>query len=335
MAYNWSVKRFLTKRNLAVGAIFLAAIGFWWQRSNSKSNSNRNIKTVEVRRKDVIQTLTLSGKITAEREAKLRFLSSGKLGYVKVKEGDVVKKGVALMGLDSRDLAAAETAAYYSYVAADANAKEAEDLVRGHDKDETFAQKNDRVAAQTARDKAYETWQIAARAKQNGNLVAPIDGVVVTVTVTVTGETVGVTDGVDIVDPESLYFDTEADEADLGRVNEGMMVKIKLDAYPDRDLRGEIEKIGFETRISDTGATVIPVRVKLPNMNLRVGLNGDATIVTGEAKNVLAVPIEAVVDGKIETENGEKRTVETGLAGDTDIEIKSGVKEGEWIRLSL
>jgi len=335
MAAHSFMRRFLTKRNLAIGAIFLVGIGFWWRRNQSQKAKSQNVKTVAVERKDVVATLTLSGEMAAEREAKLRFLSSGKVGYVKVKEGDVVKKGQALMGMDQRDLAAAETAAYYSYVAADANAKEAEDLVKGHDKDETFAQKNDRVAAQTARDKAYETWQIAVRAKQNGNLVTPIDGVVVSVSVTVTGETVSVTDGVNIVDPESLYFDTEVDEADLGKITEGMAVKIKLDAYPDRDLRGEIEKVGFETRVSDTGATVIPIRVKLPNMNLLVGLNGDVILVTGEVKNVLALPIEAVVDGKVENDKGEKISVETGLVGDTDIEMKSGVKEGEWIRLSL
>ena len=320
---------------MAVAAIFLAVIGFFWRRNQAQKVKDRSVKTVQVERKDVVQTLTLSGKIAAEREAKLRFLSSGKVGYVKVKEGDIVKKGQALMGMDQRDLAAAETAAYYSYVAADANAKEAEDLVRGHDKDETFAQKNDRVAAQTARDKAYETWQIAARAKQNGNLVSPIDGVAVSVTVTVTGETVGVTDGVDIVDPESLYFDTEVDEADLGKITEGMAAKVKLDAFADKDFEGTVEKIGFVTRVSDTGATVVPVKIKMPNMNLLIGLNGDATLVTGEAKNVLAVPIEAVVDGKIENDKGEKISVETGLVGDTYIEIKSGVKEGEWIRLSL
>src|SRR3989344_4147556 len=146
----------MRKRWLVAGAGFLAVIGVFWTWSRNKNGSDKNIRIVEVLRKDVVQTLTLSGKIAAEREAKLRFLSAGKLGYVKVKEGDIVKKGQALMGMDSRDLAAAETAAYYRYVAADANAKEAEDLVRGDDKDETFAQKNDRVAAQTARDKAYE-----------------------------------------------------------------------------------------------------------------------------------------------------------------------------------
>ncbi|TSC85483.1 MAG: HlyD family secretion protein [Microgenomates group bacterium Gr01-1014_16] len=321
----------MRKRWLIIGAIFLAVIGFFWIRNRNKNAANKSVKTVAVERKDVVQTLTLSGKVAAEREAKLRFLSSGKLGYIKVKEGDVVKKGQSLMGLDQRDLAAAETAAYYSYIAADANAKEAEDLVKGHDKDETYVQKNDRVAAQTARDKAYEAWQTAIRAKQNGNLVAPIDGVVVNVSVNVSGETVGVTDGVDIVDPESLYFDTEVDEADLNKIVEGMEARVKLDAFAGRDFEGTILKIGYETRVSDTGATVIPVRVKLSNMNLRVGLNGDATVVTGEAKNVLTLPIEAVVDGKVENAEGEKINVETGLEGETDIEIRSGVKEGDKI----
>ena len=79
----------MTKRNMAVAAIFLAVIGFFWRRNQAQKVKDRSVKTVQVERKDVVQTLTLSGKIAAEREAKLRFLSSGKVGYVKVKEGDI------------------------------------------------------------------------------------------------------------------------------------------------------------------------------------------------------------------------------------------------------
>ena len=324
----------MRRRNIAIAILILVVGAGWWLWMRSKSNNNKNTRIVSVEKGDVVRTLALSGKIKAEKEAHLRFLSPGKLGYVKAREGDEVKKGTAMMGLDVRDLAAAETAAYYSYIAADANAKQVEDEVKGHDNDETFVLKNKRVAAQTVRDKAYDTWQSAIRAKNNASLIAPFDGVVARVTVNVVGQAAGVTDGVDVVDPDSLYFEAEVDEADLSMVTIGKKVKVELDAYPDKEFEGEIKIIEFVAHISDAGATVFSVRVKISEEDieiLRVGMNGDATLVVSEAKNVLKLPIEAVVDGEAEMEGGGKRKVEVGIEGDDLIEVKVGLKEGERI----
>lgn len=239
-----------------------------------------------------------------------------------------MKRWQTLAGLDLRDAQAAQMEVYYKYVAADANAKLIEDQVKGHDADESLIQKNTRVAAQTARDTAYEAWQVAQRAVRNANLTAPIDGIVTNATVTVTGDTVGVTDGVTVVDPASLYFATEVDETDVGKVSVGLPVKVALDAYPGREFRGEIEDIGFVAGTSDTGATVFKVRVKLPG-DFRVGMNGDAAIVLKEAKGVLALPVESVKNGKVTLESGKKMEVQIGLAGDSYVEVGGGIGEGE------
>ncbi|OGC92438.1 hypothetical protein A2876_04035 [Candidatus Amesbacteria bacterium RIFCSPHIGHO2_01_FULL_48_32b] len=325
--------KFLRRRAVIFLLIGLGMAGFWWWRNSRESSNDKNMKVAVVERKDVRKTLVMSGKIVAGREASLRFFGVGKLGYVKVAGGDRIKKGQAVMGLDARDAAAVETAAYYSYAAADANAKEIEDQVKGHDKDETFAQKNDRVTAQTARDKAYDAWQTAVRARQNANLISPIDGVVVNITVTVAGETVGVADGVDIVDPESLYFESEVDETELNLVGVGKAMEVTLDAYPDEKLEGEITSIDFSSHESDAGATVFSVRVKILSEEdikiLRVGMNGDAALTVEEAKGVLVLPIEAVGEGEVELPGGQRQRVEIGLEGDEEVEIKSGVVEGQ------
>jgi HlyD family secretion protein len=63
------------------------------------------------------------------------------------------------------------------------------------------------------------------------------------------------------------------------------------------------------------------------------GLNGQADIVTEEHKDVLAVPQDAIrEDGTVYIKEGnEYKTVkvETGLSSDSDIEIKSGLTEGQ------
>lgn len=323
------MRKFLNKRNVIV-LIVLVLVGGWWYKSlkNKKAEKDK-IRIVNVERKDIVSRLTVSGKIEAERKVVLNFSSSGKLGYVKVSEGGVVKKGQYLMGLDMGDLDAAERAAYFNYLAADANAKEIEDGVKGHDSDETFVQKNDRVTAQTSRDKAYDVWLLAQRAKRNANLISPIAGVIVNLTSNVVGDTVGIGDGVTIIDPESLYFETEVDESDLNQVKIGQEVEVVLDAFANKKITGQVDKIGFEARVSSTGATVFPMWITVGSEGLRLGMNGDAQILLEKRAGVLVLPFEAVVDGQVETIDGRKLKVEVGLESETEIEIIGGLNEGD------
>ncbi len=327
------MKKWLTKRNVVI--LLLVVLGVVGWRVKSRGDAARKkaeIKIVNVERGDITEILSVSGKIVAERKAELNFQSVGKLAFVKFGRGEMVKRGEWIMGLDTGDLKAAETKAWYAYQTADANAKEVEDSVKDHDKDETFDQKNSRVAAQTARDSAYENWLSARRAVDNSILKAPFDGVVVSVSTQAVGDTVGVVDGVTVVDPKGLYFEIEIDEADLGKVSLGQEVIVKLDAFEHEQFGGVLGDIGFVPQLSTTGATVYPAKIQLPHElldRLRLGMNGDGEIVLGRVSNVLTLPIDAIVDGVVERENGEKVGVETGLSDIDRQEVKSGVSEGE------
>ncbi len=330
------MKKFLNRRNIIIAIVVLAVVGLVWRNYSASKKAKASQPVVAVERKDVQEILSVSGEIKAEKAAALNFPSSGKLSYVNVVAGDRVTRGQALAGLDVGDLQASERVQYYKYLAADANAKEVEDSVKGHDGDETFAQKNDRVAAQTARDSAYDAWLVARRGLSNANLYAPFDGVVTSVSVNTPGDTVSVTDGVSVVDPESLDFEVQIDESDLGRVQEGVSVQVKLDAYANRVFVGNLSQIGFVSQTSSTGANVYLAKVKFTAEDtkmLRVGMNGDGKIILAEVKNVLTLPLDSVVDGFVQLPDKAKTKfkVETGLSGDNDVEIKSGVTEGQKI----
>jgi hypothetical protein len=60
-------------------------------------------------------------------------------------------------------------------------------------------------------------------------------------------------------------------------------------------------------------------------------MNGDAKIILAIKDNVLKLPVEAIVDGEVMPANQEKKKVKvvTGLEGDTDTEIVSGINEGD------
>jgi len=329
------MRRFLTKRNGILLALVLVGI-FMWQRNQAQKKAVAEVKTAMVTRRDIVGSITVAGKVTAQRMAVLNFPAPGKLGYVNVASGQTVQKWQALAGLERGDLDTAVTRAWYQYLAADAAAKKVEDDMKGKETTETFAEKNTRVAAQTTRDMAYDAWLSAQRARRNSNLVAPFDGVVTSVTATAVGDTVSVTDGVTVVDPASLYFETEVDESDMGKIREGMETEVELDAYEGVVLKGRVTQIGFETRLSSSGATVIPVKVLIAapaDKPLRLGLNGDATLILERRANVLTLPFEAVVDDKVTLPGKEakKVDVQTGLESDDYVEITAGLNEGDLV----
>lgn len=329
-----TMRKFFTKRNIIILVILLIAAGWWWRSKNQAANGSE-VKEVAVTRGEVVSSLSVSGEIMADTKAVLNFSMAGRVAYLGVKEGDTVKKYQVLSYLDPGDLETGVTRAYYAYVAADANAKKIEDDMKNKGASESFAEKNIRVAAQTARDTAYDAWLAAQRAVRNAKLVAPFAGRVTSMTFDAVGDTATVTDGITIVDPESMYFSAEVDEQDVGRVMTDQSVKVKLDAFEGQVFEGKIADIGFEARTSSTGATVFPVKVKFgPEMlsKLRLGMNGDAEIVFEVKENVLKLPFDAVVDGEVtqKSDDGEKKIkVEVGIEGENDVEIKSGLNEGD------
>ncbi len=311
--------------------ILLVGGGYLWNKQNQAKVQSEKIKIVSVEKKNIVESIVVSGKIAAEKQATLTFPAAGKLSYVNVKPGDSVKAGQWMASLDTGDLQAAVTKAWYTYLSYDAAAKVAEDSVKGHESDETFAQKNTRVSAQTARDSAYENWLSANRAVQLAVLKSPFVGMVTEVTVSASGDTVGITDGITVVDPETLYFDTEVDETDFGKIKVGQKAIVKLDAYEDMEFEGTVTRMGFATRLSDSGATVIPIRISIVADGLRVGLNGDAELIIQEKENVLTLPIEAVNDGQVEKTDGKQMDVKTGIESEEDVEIISGINEGDQV----
>lgn len=85
---------------LTVGLVVAAGILI-----NNQINKKKG-KPFSVKRVDLIETLSFSGQVDAEEKSTMVFQTSGKLSFVKVKEGDVVRRGQVLAGLDVGDLGA-------------------------------------------------------------------------------------------------------------------------------------------------------------------------------------------------------------------------------------
>ena len=203
----------------------------------------------------------------------------------------------------------------------------------------------DRRVAETRADSARVADVLAKT-----DIVAPISGVVTRLPVQ-EGEMVvmGIqgqpgTTLMTISDLSAIDAEIKVAEADVLRIALDQTATVTLEAIPGVSFTGRVVEIGASALpIAGTGAAAREFRVKVrldnPDPRLRPGLTCDAEVLTAERRNVLVVPLQAVVVRP--GANGEERTgvfvtdggaarflpVTPGLIGGLDIEV-SGVNEG-------
>lgn len=293
------------------------------------------IQLAEVKTGTVKEIISSSGTLEGTDSADLRFKIAGKLNSITVKPGETVKKGQLIASLDTRDLQIDLQQANNTFVSKEATAKRVEDDVKDHKSDETFTQKETRKAAQIARDNAYDDIKAAQRALEDAYLYAPLSGVVTKADPNV-GQIVLTTDTIaQIVDETDYVFEAEVDEADLGKIKNGQTADITLNSYPDQVFKATVSKITPATETTDSGATVVIVKLDLgkPEINFVSGINGQAEIIANQVDGVLVIPIDALMDNNEvyvkQGENYNKVKIETGLTSDAEVEVKSGLSEGD------
>lgn len=318
---------------LIILGLVIILLGFIFLRRNGQNN----FQFAEVKRGEIKETVSSSGTLSGKEVADLKFKSSGKLGFINVKAGDLIKKGGSVAGLDTTQLQIDLQQARNTLVAKDAAAKRVEDDVKDHDKDETFTQKETRTAAQVARDNAYDEVKATQETLNDAYLYTPIAGLV-TKAPLLAGQNVATGDLIaQVVNVSQIYFDTEVDETDIGKIARDQQAEVTLDAYPDQVFQGIVDQIIPRTQETSSGANIVVVRIKLKDIpaNFVQGLSGQSEIIVRASSDTLYIPIEALRDDKtvvvkIDQDYREIKVV-IGILSDTDIEIKEGLSERETV----
>ncbi len=143
------------------------------------------------------------------------------------------------------------------------------------------------------------------------------------------------------VQEDSYVLSIDISEEDIPYVEVGDAVTIVFTAYPEEIYSGRIEEI-VSTKNSESTATVsypVTVRVEGDTSKLYGGMTGDVTFVTDQVEKVNYVSRKAIQkeDGKsyvlIKNEAGEmvRREVKTGFTDGVNIQIVSGLSEGDVI----
>lgn len=150
----------------------------------------------------------------------------------------------------------------------------------------------------------------------------------------------------DIGNLEELYIESEILVGDINNIKEGQEVLISNDDLDIRDLEGTVTKIHpiAHSKVSDLGVEQKRVRIEIEMsslLNLKPGYDLDLKIILKEKDNTLLIPENAVFDmdnKKYVFVNEENiailKEIKTGLESERNIEVLSGLKEGDLVILS-
>lgn len=210
--------------------------------------------------------------------------------------------------------------------------------------------------------------------------VAPINGVIAEIpskvgTFAVAG--LSTTALLTIADMSTINIEVKVDETEIDKVEVGQPAKIKVDAFGDQEITGEVRQKtplavgksqttgGLSTNINVQEAKEFRVVIELKNVpdsvreSLRPGMSATAVITTKTVENVITVPLQAIVEKQAEATpaptvqgsvpspadkpkpikgvfimDGNKAKfieVTTGITGESDIQITSGLENGQQV----
>ena len=144
-----------------------------------------------------------------------------------------------------------------------------------------------------------------------------------------------------MADMGTLMFKGTVDEIDVGKLKEGMPVRIKIGALPDATVSGRLTRIAPKATEKE-GTTLFDVEAAIENpggVTLRAGYSANADVVIQEKANVLLLPERLVsfdkekafveVPGAILGAQPVKKEIKVGLSDGLKLEIVAGLAEGD------
>lgn len=174
---------------------------------------------------------------------------------------------------------------------------------------------------------------------QYGNVISEIAGVVTAI------NSMGTNSSIEVQDISSLDVIIDINKNDFAEINLGQKAEV-YDAYNNVN-NGEVYKINSiaekSNSLTDNDSYVKGYIKILGNTDkFIIGFSSEVSILVDSKENALSVPIESVVNEKgnkkyifVFKDNVlEKREVTLGVESEDDIEVLSGISEGEEVVLN-
>ena len=290
------------------------------------------VEVVELKPVRVQESITAVGSLRSNESVVLRPEVSGRIASIGFRDGQPVRRGQLLVGLDATLNEAEVAQARAEFDLATSNLRRTEDL----------ASKS--FVSSSAQDQAASSVQVAeARLKlaearlAKMHIVSPFDGVAGIRNVSIGDYVKDGAELVNIEDIRTLKVDFRLPERYFTQLKPGLPVEVVADALPGARYAGSVDAIN--PRVDASGRS-LEVRAKLGNSDgrLRPGMFARVRVMLGERPDALMVPEEAVVplgddffvytvaDGK-----AARVRVRLGVRRDAQVELLEGVRAGDQV----
>ena len=354
-----------TKKGIYLSAAFaLVLLLILWQFSIAP----RNVYSyAEAGYEDIASAITISGKITSDKEVEIKPRISAYVSKIPVKCGDEVRKGQCLAILEAiPDIFALEEAnasvelENIALKQAEIDFERAEKLYAGHSIS-TKEYEQVENALKVAKEKlalALNRRSIVVggsskRSPEHDESIvrSPINGVVSAIFVN-EGEAVSLIGKpiCSVADNGPLVFKGNVDETDIVSIHEGTGLTLILGAAPDKEIPAEIVSVSPYGR-SEGGFTQFEIKAALTSIpddiELRSGFSANARIVTRKVEQALSVPEECICFDKNHMpyvfrltssprnkrhQRWEQVPVTIGISDGRIIQVTSGLEEHDLVR---
>ena len=315
------------KRKITIVSILLLVIvigGTVAIKANGKDKKppESPVKTAKTEIGDVQVKVTEVGTVEPEVKVEVKSAISGKVIEILHRDGDVVRRGTVLARVEP-DLNQAQSLAdtKNSVVSSEIRFREARKKFEDNNKLLTQgllapAQhrevESEYLEARQDYEREREKYTLVEKSGipigesaanfKGSNIVAPMDGVVLTKNVEI-GESI--TSGVSsfnagtvlftVADTSRMIVKAGVNEVDIGKIHVGLPVRVTLDAYPKVRFDGKIDRIAPAVRI-DEKVRVFDVEIRLDaqGRELRSGMTANIEVIGEKKEKVLSVPVESV-----------------------------------------
>ena len=145
-----------------------------------------------------------------------------------------------------------------------------------------------------------------------------------------------------IADMENLIFEGKVDEADVGSLDVGMPIKLKIGAIPDVEFDAILEYISPKG-VKEEGTVKFEVRAAVTQTDdrfLRAGYSANGDIIIYQRDNVLAIKERDIIyeDAKtlVEVKNGDdfdRVEIQVGISDGLNTEVLAGLDTTALVRV--
>ena len=349
---------------VVIALLFIGTFVFLYQKSQPKDVEYNVLKVVK---SNIVQTTVATGKIEPRDEVQIKPQISGIISEVYKEAGETVKKGEVIAKLKvityMRQLNSAESRVRL----AEMNGRQAEidlesmeklyekKLVSSEEYEKTLlTTKQAREEIQAAKDNLEIIKEGITKnsASFSSTLIrSTIDGLILDVPIKVGNSVImsnTFNDGTTIAtvaDMSDLIFRGNVDETEVGKITVGIPVKITLGALQDMSFNATLEYISPKS-VENNGANQFEIKAAITvpdSVTIRSGYSANAEMELQRANDVLSIPESALefkgdstfvflLTDSVSGQKFERKSVITGVSDGINVEIKSGLKENEFVR---